>query len=386
MTGVPDFGRLGGVAFSSFSAMSHFKTYLMVLLLTAVSAFVLTPFVIRLALRWGAVDHPSERKVHDSVMPRMGGLAVFGAFCVPWLGLYLIDNPVSAAFRDFETRFAGMLFAATAMLLLGIYDDIKGADAAKKFLFQVLAAVGLWMCGVRIDDVALPWGTTLTQDWINLPLTVFWIVGVTNAINLLDGIDGLVAGVTAVMALSLAIINVLSGNIMATLLALSLTGACVGFLPYNHSPARVFLGDTGSLTIGIVLAVIGIFSLFSGGRQIASPLICVPLILFGLPLVDTLRVMAKRIARGKSIFAADKSHVHHRLLELGMNHRQASCTLYIVATVLGGTAILLFRLEHGRQLIFSLIFAILSVGVYAIWRLLLRDHFMEDGDPAAPER
>ena len=366
--------------------MSQYKTYLMVLLLSGVSSYVLTPFVIRLAIRWGAVDHPGARKVHHKVMPRMGGLAVFLAFCAPWVGLYLIDNPVSAAFRDFEKRFAGMIVASTAMLLLGIYDDIKGADAAKKFLVQVMAALGLWMCGVRIDDIALPWGLTLTQDWINLPLTVFWIVGVTNAINLLDGIDGLVTGVTAVMAICLAVINILSGNILIALLTLSLAGACLGFLPYNHSPARVFLGDTGSLTIGMMLAVIGIFSLFHEGRQTAGPLLSVPLILFGLPLFDTLRVMVQRIARGKSMFEADQNHVHHRLLEMGMNHRQAAWTLYAVAAGLGATAILLSRLEHGRQLIFSVIFAGLAAGVYAVWRLRLRDHFLEADEPAPPSK
>jgi UDP-GlcNAc:undecaprenyl-phosphate/decaprenyl-phosphate GlcNAc-1-phosphate transferase len=240
--------------------MSQYKTYMVVLLVAAAGAFMLTPSVIRLALTWGAVDHPSSRKVHQKVMPRMGGLAVYFAFCLPWAGLYLIDNPVSAAFRDFEKRFAVLVFGATTMLLLGIYDDLKGANAGKKLIVQVGAAFVLWAGGIRIEDLAIPWSDPIDLNWFSLPVTILWIVGVTNAINLLDGIDGLVTGVTAVMAICLAIINVLSGNILLALLTLSLAGACLGFLPYNHSPARIFLGDTGSLTIGIVLGGIGVLS------------------------------------------------------------------------------------------------------------------------------
>jgi len=153
---------------------------------------MLTPSVIRLALTWGAVDHPNPRKIHQRLMPRMGGLAVFFAFCLPWAGLYLIDNPVSAAFRDFEKRFAVLVFGATTMLLLGIYDDLKGANAGKKLIVQVAAAFVLWAGGIRIEDLAIPWSDPIDLNWFSLPVTILWIVGVTNAINLLDGIDGLV--------------------------------------------------------------------------------------------------------------------------------------------------------------------------------------------------
>jgi UDP-GlcNAc:undecaprenyl-phosphate GlcNAc-1-phosphate transferase len=363
--------------------MSQYKTYMVVLLVAAAGAFMLTPSVIRLALTWGAVDHPNPRKIHQRLMPRMGGLAVFFAFCLPWAGLYLIDNPVSAAFRDFEKRFAVLVFGATTMLLLGIYDDLKGANAGKKLIVQVAAAFVLWAGGIRIEDLAIPWSDPIDLNWFSLPVTILWIVGVTNAINLLDGIDGLVTGVTAVMAICLAIINVLSGNILLALLTLSLAGACIGFLPYNHSPARIFLGDTGSLTIGIVLGGIGVLSLYHEGRQTAGPMLTIPLILFGLPLFDTLRVMVQRLAAGKSMFEADKNHVHHRLLEMGLSQRQAAWTLYAVAATLGIAAILLSQLEHGRQSMFSLLFAGLATGVYIIWRTVLRSRFLAEDDPTA---
>lgn len=365
--------------------MSQYKTYLLVVFVSAIGAFLLTPLAIRLAFRWGAVDVPNARKVHSRPMPRMGGFAVFLAFCLPWASLYFIENPISSTFRDFEKRFAAILLAATVMFILGIYDDIRGADAPKKFLVQVLASIGLWAGGVRIEEITLPWSGSIELGWLGLPVTVLWTVGVTNAINLLDGIDGLVSGVTAVMAVSLAIINVLTGNSLIALLTLSLAGACLGFLPYNHSPARIFLGDTGSLTIGMILAGIGILSLYHEGRQTAGPLLSVPLILFGLPLFDTVRVMVQRALRGKSMFEADRNHVHHRLLDMGMNHRQAAWTLYAVAAALGVTAIILSRLEHGRQLIFSALFAGLGAGIYAVWRLRLREHFLDEPEPQQPK-
>lgn len=357
--------------------MTQYKTYFVMLLVSSGGAWLFTPWAIRLARQWGAVDIPNARKVHREPMPRMGGLAVFLGFCLPWAGLYLIHNPVSAAFQDFEKRFAALVLGALSMLLLGIYDDIKGADAPKKFLVQILTAIALWMAGIRIEKVANPWGEPLDLAWFSLPVSVLWIVGVTNAINLLDGIDGLVSGVTAVIALCLAILNILSGNILIALLTLCLAGSCLGFLPYNHSPARIFLGDSGSLTIGMVLACTGILSLFREGHQTAGPLISVPLILFGLPLFDTLRVMVQRLARGDSMFKADRTHVHHRLLDMGMNHRQAAWTLYAVAAGLGSTAIILSRLEHGLQLVFSVVFAAIAAASYLFWRLQHRTRAQE---------
>jgi UDP-GlcNAc:undecaprenyl-phosphate/decaprenyl-phosphate GlcNAc-1-phosphate transferase len=250
-------------------------------------------------------------------------------FCLPWFVMYTLRNPVAITFQNHEQLFAVLLGGVFAMLALGIYDDCKGADASKKFIAQILIAVGLWVGGYRIDHIENPWAVqAFDLGRFSLPLTVLWIVGVTNAINLLDGIDGLVAGVTACIALSLAVINAISGNIIVTLLTLALAGACLGFLGHNHAPANIFLGDSGSLTIGLVLACIGIVSVFNQGSGSAGPIITVPLILFSLPLFDTLRVMILRLLRGVSIFQADRNHVHHRLLDLGMNHRQAAWTLY----------------------------------------------------------
>ncbi len=353
--------------------MTSYKTYLLMLFIAAMGAFWLTPFAAWLAHRIGAIDLPNARKVHARPTPRLGGVAVVLGFCLPWAALYLLRNPVSLAFQNYETLFGTLILGVFAMLALGIYDDCKGADASKKFIAQILIAVGLWFGGFKIQGIDNPWGLEPFQVGVfSLPITVLWIVGVTNAINLLDGIDGLVAGVTACIALSLAVINTISGNVVVTLLTLALAGACLGFLAYNHAPAQIFLGDSGSLTIGLVLACIGVISVFNQGTGAASPILTVPLILFSLPLFDTLRVMVLRMARGVSVFQADRTHVHHRLLDLGLNHRQAAWTLYLVAGSTGLLAIVLSLLDGVQQVIVSAAFGAVATGLYWIWRIRVR--------------
>jgi UDP-GlcNAc:undecaprenyl-phosphate GlcNAc-1-phosphate transferase len=345
-----------------------YKTYIAMFLVSALGAYFLTPFAAWLAQRFGAIDLPGPRKLHARPMPRMGGVAVYLGFLLPWAGLYLQHNLITIEFQQSEKQFLALVLGATAMLTLGVYDDIKGADAIKKLLAQTLIALGMWMANYRITALQNPWGTYFELGWLGLPITLLWIVGITNAINLLDGIDGLVTGVTAFMAISLAIINIITGHAVVALLTTALAGACFGFLPYNHAPARIFLGDSGSLTIGLVLACIGISSFFQDPRHAVSPLISVPLILFSLPVFDTCRVMFKRWRRGVSIFQADKGHVHHRLLELGFNHRQAAWFLYLVVCSTGAAAITLVIVGTHRQLPFSVVFCVLGIVAGVVWK------------------
>lgn len=313
------------------------RTYFAIFVLSALAAYLATPWARRLAQKLGALDLPSDRKVHRSPIPRMGGVAVFIGFCLPLGAFYVFQNRVSTIFRTYETPVAALLIAGVAMLFLGIYDDCKGADARKKLCVQIPAALCLYFFGgYRIDILSNPFGEQIELGLFALPLSVLWVVMITNAINLLDGIDGLVPGVTAVIGLSLAIINVIYGNIFIAVLTFSLAGACLGFLPHNFAPAKIFLGDTGSLFIGITLAGISMYSLF---KSATATLIAVPLFLFGLPLFDTTAVMIGRMAERRPLFQADKSHVHHRLLDLGLNQRQAAVYLYVVTGLLGALAI-----------------------------------------------
>lgn len=314
------------------------KTYFTILLVSALAAFLLTPLVRRLAFLIGALDVPDARKIHREPMPRLGGVAVFLGFTAPFLLMYLLDNRVSQVFRQYETLFFALLAGGLVMLLVGVVDDVRPMRAFHKLIAQIVVAVGLYFAGFRITELSIPFGTALPLGWLALPASVLWIVALTNAVNLLDGIDGLVAGVTAIIALSLALINILTGNILVALLTFGLAGAALGFLPYNFSPARIFLGDSGSLFVGLTMACIGTLSLF---KATTATFILAPLVLFGLPLFDTTAVIIGRLRRGEHIFKPDKTHVHHRLLELGLSQRQAAIMLYVVTSVLGVAAVVL---------------------------------------------
>lgn len=328
-----------------------YKTFLAVLLISAFGSWVATPFVRRLALLLGAVDLPNPRKIHTQPMPRMGGLAVFLGFCLPWPAMYVLHNRVAITFLDYERLFLAMLLAGFGMVILGFYDDLKGANAWKKLLFQALTGTLLWSSSplYRIEILTLPILGSVHLGWLSLPLTLLWVAGITNAINLLDGIDGLATGVTACIALAIGVVNILVGQLLVGLVTVALGGACLGFLPYNFSPARIFLGDTGSLFLGVMLSAISLVSLF---KTTTVTLVLVPLIMFGLPIFDTLSVMVGRILRHAPVFSADKTHIHHRLLRLGWTQREAAFFLYGITLILATLAIdLSFRQSPATVLI-----------------------------------
>ena len=338
------------------------KTYVAILVISALAAFFFTPLMRRLALRFGAIDLPGERKVHQKPMPRFGGLAVFIGFCFPWAGFYLLDNLVTETFQNYEKLFAALMLGASAMLVLGVWDDLRGLNAAQKFSVQILTAVGLYFAGFQITSLSNPFGAAIVLGAWSLPVSVLWIVGITNAINLLDGIDGLATGVTICIALSLALINIFANHIIVALLTLCLAGACLGFLPHNFAPARIFLGDSGSLFIGMVLACIGIISLF---KAATVSFVAAPLILFGLPLMDTTSVFLGRLFRGAPLFRADKTHVHHRLLQLGLNHKEVALFLYGVTIVLGTAAVFLTLQQSPATFLIGVVLAV-ALGAF-LW-------------------
>lgn len=343
------------------------KTFIGIFVVAALGAFFATPWARRLAHLLGALDLPSERKIHSKITPRLGGTAVFFGFCAPLLTFYIIENRVTSIFLNYEKATLALVLAGMAMLALGIYDDCKGADARKKFTIQILTATALYLfAGFRIDVLSNPFGAPIRLGWFSFPLSVLWMVMITNAINLLDGIDGLVTGVTAIIALSLGVINVMYGNIFIAVLTFCLAGACLGFLPYNFAPSRIFLGDSGSLFIGMTLGGISMYSLF---KEKTATLLAVPLVLFGLPLFDTTSVMIGRWARGRPLFQADKSHIHHRLLELGLTQRQAALFLYAITLLLSVLSISTITNGEGLQAA-AAFFLALATG-WLIWRMRL---------------
>lgn len=308
--------------------------------------WAVTPVLIRAAERFGAVDRPGGRKTHSSPTPRIGGVAVFAgfvagmAFAAYSTGL-LFDLPQGVYWR-------GLMFAATGLFLVGLIDDLRGLSFRWKFAAQIVAAVYVWQSGFRIDVISHPLGGDLDLGMFSLPLTVLWIVGITNAVNLIDGLDGLATGIALITTLTVGIIAFDRGLLGVTAASVTLAGALAGFLRFNFNPARIFLGDSGSLFLGFVLAVTSVRGSQKGPTAVA---ILVPLLVLGLPLMDTGLAVLRRTLRLRTrgmrtdnalryvarnyqhVFLPDRGHIHHRLLDLGLSHRNAVLVLYGVGTL-----------------------------------------------------
>lgn len=302
------------------------------LLVALLASISLTPIVRRLALRVGAVDEPAARRVHARRVPRLGGVAIWGAFFIPLALLFVFDTQTGRLLFQRPTLVAGMAVGATMMTLLGIFDDIRGVSAKAKLGVQSLAAVVAFSAGFQINSVYLPGVGTVGLGILALPVTWLWITAVINAVNLIDGLDGLAVGVAFFACVANFVVAWLNDSVLICLLSATLGGALLGFLLYNFNPASIFMGDSGSMFLGFVLATM---SLFGAGGQKGSTAIAlvVPLLALGLPIVDMLVTMARRFLSHRSIFSADRGHIHHRLLDAGLTHRRAVLILYVLCFV-----------------------------------------------------
>lgn len=300
-------------------------------------ALVLTPLVKKFAIRIGAVDVPNARKVHTRIMPRLGGLGIYLAFTIAFVAV-LPFLPFDLPARD--ANFMKAFFTAGSIIvLIGVLDDRFELSARVKLLGQIIAACTVvFGYGIKVDFVNIPFQDSYSslENWIAIPLTIFWIVGVTNAINLIDGLDGLAAGVSAIAIGSIFTMSLIMGNYPVALLCLLLLGAIIGFLYFNFHPAKIFMGDTGSLFLGFSLAMLSLL----GFKQIAVVSFITPLIIIGVPLSDTFFAIIRRWVHKKPIFAPDKGHLHHCLRELGLSHRQTVLLIYGIAAFFGVLAII----------------------------------------------
>ncbi|WP_130868347.1 MraY family glycosyltransferase [Intestinimonas massiliensis (ex Afouda et al. 2020)] len=295
-------------------------------------ALITTPVVRNLAFKMGAVDVPKDnRRMHDHPIPRMGGLAIFLGFLLSVL-----------VFMDLTDQMRGMLLGAVIIVVLGIFDDIYSLKAMFKFVVQIVAALVAVLSGNVIDTLSNPnvFSQNLYWDlgWLSIPVTVLWIVAITNAVNLIDGLDGLACGVSAISSMTLLVISLAISDGPVAILMAALTGGCLGFLPYNMNPAKIFMGDTGSTFLGFILAVVSIQGLFKLYTIISF---AVPFLMLGLPIFDTCFAFIRRIAHGQSPMHADRSHVHHRLIDMGLNQKQAVAVLYMISAILGLSAVVL---------------------------------------------
>ena len=316
---------------------------LLAIIVAFVISFAITPVVKAFATKVGAVDVPGEaRRIHDHPIPRMGGLAIFAGFLVSVLFFVPLGN-----------EFRSILIGALILVVLGIIDDIVALKPRTKFAGQIIAALIPALSGVSIHGIVNPFvpGQYSTLGIFSIPFTVIWIVGITNAVNFIDGLDGLACGVSAIATVTMFIIAVLFGETYIALMMAALAGACLGFLPYNVNPAKIFMGDTGSMFLGYILATASIQGLFKFYAVISF---AVPFILLGLPIFDTGFAIVRRLLKGQSPLQADRGHVHHRLIDLGFDQKQSVAILYAFSALMGLTAVILARTNESKLIILAI--------------------------------
>jgi len=338
-------------------------------LLAFITAFVITPHTMRFAKKVGAIDIPNERRINKKPMPRLGGVAVLAGFFVSVIYLLIVMNVEKTITlfgeEQYFKKIVGFIIGAVILGITCFIDDAKGIPALVKLAGQLVAAGIVVACGIKIDLVSIPFldNQMNLSDIFSYIVTICWIVGITNAINLIDGLDGLSSGVTLISCISLLIIFSLNGSSMISIILITaLAGAIVGFLPYNFNPAKTFIGDTGSNFLGYSLAVISILGV---AKTYTAIVLIAPLIVLALPIFDTLFAIIRRVIKGKSIkaiLAPDKGHLHHRLMAKGYTQKQSVLILYGISASLGMFAIIL--LESGPWKAIS--FALLMIGIVAI--------------------
>lgn len=305
----------------------NMQMYIGAFLIALAVSFFLTPKIISLAIKAGAMDAPDERKVHSKPIPRMGGIAIYIAFMVA----VIATTPLSS-------EIIGLLAGGTLIMLVGIVDDLKGLPAKVKLLGQIIAAAVLILFDIRIDWLTGPFGGMVYLEMLAIPATLFWVVGLTNTVNLIDGLDGLAAGVASIAAITILLVALQQEIVLVSLLTAGLAGSALGFLQHNFNPAKIFMGDTGSMFLGYMLAGISIIGAVKSAATIA---LIVPILALGLPIMDTSFAIFRRAINGKPIFKPDRGHLHHRLLDMGFNQKQAVLLMYAISGCLGLSAIAL---------------------------------------------
>ncbi|PWU02331.1 MAG: undecaprenyl-phosphate alpha-N-acetylglucosaminyl 1-phosphate transferase [Bacteroidetes bacterium] len=296
------------------------------LILCFISSILLTPLVKKLAFKIGATDKPNQRKVHQKIMPRLGGLAIYLSFIIGMLVL-----------RPGGPHALPIIIGSIIIVITGILDDMLELSAKIKFIAQIAAAaiVVMWG-GVHVQFINLPFGGQIEFGYLSIPLTIIWIVGITNAINLIDGLDGLAAGVSSIALITISGMAIIMGDGYVTAVATIVLASTLGFLLYNFHPAKIFMGDTGALFLGYMISVLSLL----GFKNVTLISFIVPVIILGVPISDTFFAIIRRIVNKKPLSAPDKSHLHHCLLRTGFTHRQTVLIIYAMAAFFGLAAII----------------------------------------------
>lgn len=319
--------------------------YMLAFVIAAGVALLITPGVILLAAKTGAMDAPDARKVHKKPIPRIGGIGIYAAFMVAMLSVLSFVDVIA----EVKTEIIGLMVGGSLIVLVGVIDDYKNLPAKVKLVGQIIAAAVLVIAfDVRIDFITDPFGDYIYTEWLAVPLTIFWIVGLTNTVNLIDGLDGLAAGVATIAAVTIMMVALQQSIMLVAVLTAALAGAAFGFLYYNFNPARIFMGDSGSMFLGFMLAGISVIGAVKSAATIA---LIVPILALGLPILDTTFAIVRRYRGGVPIFKPDKGHLHHRLLDLGFTQRQAVLLMYVISALLGLSAVALTEVSNQLAII-----------------------------------
>ncbi len=320
-------------------------------IISVMLSYVLTPFAKKVAYKIGAIDIPKDgRRVHDKPIPRLGGLAIYLAILVA----FILFSKMPRA------EMWGIVIASSVIFFTGVIDDVRPLSAKLKLLLQILAACVVMYFGIRIKGFANPFNKMeyISLGYLAYPVTLFWIVGITNTLNLIDGLDGLAAGISAISASALAYVALLNGWNDTAITTVIVAGACIGFLPYNFNPATIFMGDGGSLLLGFILSTISV----TGTLKSATALtIVVPIIVLGVPIFDTSFAIFRRLITRKPIMEADKGHLHHRLLTIGYDQKGAVIRLYLIS-VLFGVGAAFIDIGSVKAAVISLLMGVALIG------------------------
>lgn len=329
--------------------------YVLGVILSFILAYFSMPLVLKLAVAIGAVDQPSSRKMHCEPMPRLGGLGMFFAF----MAVMLITQ-----YQHLNASLVGILLGAAIIAATGIIDDVFRLSPWIKLAAQIGAALVAVHYGVKMQVVTNPFDGVFQLGFYSIPLTVLWIIGVTNAVNLIDGLDGLAGGVAGIAALTIGIVAFREGQFSIAFIALVLAGAVAGFLPYNFHPAKTFMGDTGSMFLGFILSCISIAGM---AKSVTVISLLVPVVILAIPIFDTFFAIVRRVNNGKPIFKPDKEHLHHRLIALGYGHRKSVLIIYGISAFVGLVAVgMTFVTSPQAMLIVAFLFLLLLIGAARI--------------------
>ena len=317
------------------------------LLFCLIASILITPIVKKIAVKIGATDQPNHRKVHKNVMPRLGGLAIYLSFAAGIL-FFLPESKYTWP----------VLLGSTIIIVTGVLDDLRELSAKVKLGGQLLAAVVVVIGGVQVEFINLPFGGQLDFGYMSIPITILWIVGITNAINLIDGLDGLAAGVSAIALLTISAMAITMGNVFVVFAGLIMLGSTLGFLVYNFYPAKIFMGDTGALFLGFMISVLSLL----GFKNVTLFSLIIPIIILGVPISDTLFAIVRRIVQRKPLSAPDKSHLHHCLLNLGYSHPESVLMIYAVSALFSLAAVIFSQATmYGSLIVIAILFLMIEM-------------------------